>query len=222
MKALDYEIREITEDTCSDEVLEEIALIHRTMLPDGFLSTLGTPFLKTIYREIAADPNSQLLCAAAPRNVTLGFICGTTSTSSLYRRFVTRNIFCTFVNLSPKLLSYRFLLKISQTLFIPSRNKQNELPAPQLLNFCVSADYQGKGVGRLLFSNLRHWFETRHINEVTITTGCEQQSAQSFYEAHGLQPLGTCSLHKPNDSVIYIWKMAHQYTAKKLKQIKTC
>lgn len=208
MKSLDYDIREITGDTCNDEAFEEIALIHQAMLPDGFLSTLGTPFLKTIYREIAADPNSQLLCATDLRNVTLGFICGTTSTSSLYRRFITRNLCRTFARLSPKLLSYRFLLKISQTLFIPSRNKQNELPAPQLLNFCVSARHQGKGVGKQLFAKLRHWFKTRNINEVTITTGCEQQNAQSFYEAHGLQPLGACSLHKANDSVIYIWKLS--------------
>lgn len=208
MKSFNYDIREITGDTCNDGVLEEIALIHQAMLPDGFLSTLGTPFLKTIYREIAVDQNSRLLCAVGPQDITLGFICGSTSTSSLYRRFVTRNLFRAFVILLPKLLSYQLLLKISQTLFIPSRNKKNELPAPQLLNFCVSADYQGKGVGKQLFAQLRHWFKTRNINEVTITTGCEQQNAQSFYEAHGLQPLRACSLHKANDSVIYIWKIS--------------
>lgn len=197
----------ITEDICSDDILEQIALIHRAMLPDGFLSTLGTPFLKTIYRELAADPNSQLLCAATDQNTTLGFICGTISTSSLYKRFVASNLLRVFVILLPHLLSYQLWKKLCQTLFVPRRNKQNELPPPQLLNFCVSVDYQGKGVGKLLFHDLMGWFQTKNIREVTITTGRKQQSAQSFYEGHGLQRLGAYSLHQTNDSVVYIWKI---------------
>ena len=107
--------------------------------------------------------------------------------------------------LFPKLVSFRVLKRIIETLIIPSKTKNISLPSAQLLNFCISEEYQGKGVGGSLFKRLMSWFQSKNISEVTIITGKDQLSAQRFYHKQGLNQQNTVALHDNDESVVYIW-----------------
>ncbi|MGI9460608.1 MAG: GNAT family N-acetyltransferase [Pirellulales bacterium] len=205
MKNYSIEIQDITKYSCNDLALEEISSIHQKVLKDGFLSSLGRPFLRSIYRELANDPQSCLLCALQNNNI-VGFICGTTNTSAFYKRYLKQNIVRGIFTLLPKFLSFQFLKKIIETLTIPTRTKQIELPTAQLLNFCVSERCQGNGIGGLLFNRLTVWFHSKNISEVTIITGKEQKIAQRFYHRQGLKEYSTVEIHDNNESVVFIWK----------------
>lgn len=205
MQSCSFEIKAIMKDSCDEYLLSKISSIHQETLQGGFLSSLGSSFLKKIYRELANDPNSHLICAMH-NEVIVGFICGTTNTSSFYKRFLQRNLVSGIIFLLPKLSSARVLKKLVETLVIPSRTKKIALPSAQLLNFCISNQYQGKGLGKLLFNALMSWFQSNDINEVTIITGQEQKAAQHFYHKQGLEQKNTVSIHDDNESVVYIWE----------------
>ena len=198
-------IIEITKENKTDPILSTIASIHKDTLTSGFLSTLGTPFLKTVYSELASDPNSQLICAFDGEDL-VGFICGTTNTLVFYKRFIIRNALRVIWILLPRLFSLKFLKKVLETLFIPRQTQNIELPVAQLLNFCVSKNYQGAGIGCQLFNHLISWFQSTNTHAVTIITGSEQKQAQAFYHKQGLQHENSISLHDESQSYIYVWK----------------
>ena len=204
MQTCSFVIKEVTKDSCDGLTLDQISSIHQETLEHGFLSSLGGQFLKQIYRELAKDPNSHLVCATR-NQVIVGFICGTTNTSAFYKRFLKRNLLYGMLVLFPKLVSFRVLKRIIETLIIPSKTKNISLPSAQLLNFCISEEYQGKGVGGSLFKRLMSWFQSKNISEVTIITGKDQLSAQRFYHKQGLNQQNTVVLHDSNESVVYIW-----------------
>lgn len=204
MQTCSFVVKEVTKDSCDGITLDQISSIHQETLEHGFLSSLGGQFLKQIYRELAKDPNSHLVCATH-NQVIVGFICGTTNTSVFYNRFLKRNVIYGMLVLFPKLMSFQGLKKIIETLIIPSKTKKISLPSAQLLNFCISKEFQGNGVGGSLFKTLMSWFQSNNISEVTIITGKDQLSAQRFYQKQGLNQQNTVALHDNDESVVYIW-----------------
>lgn len=198
-----FVIEEINSDSYDDNMLNKISSIHQQVLKNGFLSSLGNSFLKSIYRELAIDSHSCLLCVLQD-NTVAGFICGTTNTSVFYKRYLRRNFLRSCFALLPKISSFKFLKRIVETLAIPTQTKKIELPPAQLLNFCVSDQCQGNGIGTLLFDNLMLWFHRNNISEVTIITGKEQVSAQRFYKKQGLREQTKVTIHDNSESVVFI------------------
>jgi ribosomal protein S18 acetylase RimI-like enzyme len=192
-------------DECADEVLLQIADIHRREISEGFLSTVGSNFLMKLYRCVAGSPHTFLLAAMSDGSV-LGFVAGCADTSQFYKYFFKRAGISVLPMLLPKLLSVDRLKRITETLLYPRRKHNQGLPASEILNFCTCREFQGQGIGRTLFSALMEEFRSRGIEEIKIVTGAHQVSAQKFYEKLGAGLVKDIEVHRGAKSLVYLYR----------------
>jgi ribosomal protein S18 acetylase RimI-like enzyme len=166
---------------------------------------LGDRFLVLLYEVLVASPSAFSFAAVADGRV-LGFIVGATDTGLVFKEFARRGGARAFVALAPRLLSWRRLKRVVETLLYPSR-KDDGLPEPEILNFGVRPATQGQGVGAALFDRLVEEFRSRGVESIRIVTGESQQSAQAFYERRGARLAKTVELHKGTRSRVYVYDL---------------
>jgi len=192
--------------TIDDAVYKRIAEIHIAEIPAGFLSGLGEKFLTRLYQELARATGSFLLIAFDDKRVA-GFLCAGVDTKSIVKTVLKRSAFSLFPTLLLKLLSFKTVKKVIETLKYPSQKISLDLPASEILNFCVSSAYQRKGMGRKLFVEMVEEFKRRSVYEIKIVTGENQQRAQSFYESLDAVKVAEIEVHKGVKSMVYVYKI---------------
>lgn len=186
-----------------------MAEIHREAISEGFLSTLGEGFLSGLYRHLS-DMEDAFAFVACEDDQVLGFIVGALDTGRVYRSYARRGGASAMLALAPKMLSPRRIVRVAETLLYPNRKQDDGLPEPEILNFCVRGDYQGKGVGGRLFASLCEEFAERGVAAIRIVTGEGQRSAQQFYEAKGAVFATTTQVHKGTTSRVYTYRIARE------------
>lgn len=179
-----------------------LARLHREEIAGGFLTSLGDPFLQGLYKALAQSPSAVLFVATVDDR-PCGFILGTTGTSQVYREGLRRLPWSAICRLAIKLVRFEVMRKAWETLCYPSRTSETQLPAAEILNFCVSSSSQGRGIGRQLFAHLMRELRMRGVDEVRIVTGASQTQAHRFYEKVGATLATTIEVHRDSDSLVY-------------------
>lgn len=196
-------IRKISSDD-GREVFNQIALIHKKVIDQGFLASFSLTALSRLYRAIAGSKLCFLFGAFQGDRV-VGFICGSESTDQFYKEFFMKNSLIMLPLIINKLFSIKNIKRIFETLFYPSKEECRELPKAEILNFCVLNEMQGKGVGKRLFASLTGEFKHRNIQQIKIVTGESQESAQNFYAKHNASLVEKIEIHKGTGSLIYLY-----------------
>ncbi|MBS1723716.1 MAG: GNAT family N-acetyltransferase [Armatimonadetes bacterium] len=199
------EIRPI-DPTSTPLVFDEMAAVHRNEITEGFLSQFGDKFLSRLYRSISGS-SSAFCLGAFEDDRLLGFIVGATDTGRVYKDYARTGGLGTFLTLAPKLFSPARLKRIVETLVYPNKKRSDDLPEPEILNFCVRKETQGTGVGGRLFAALLAEFGRRGVQTIRIVTGESQVSAQQFYEKRGAKLAATTEIHKGTTSRIYVFEV---------------
>lgn len=200
------DLPEIKKNPRNKKVLSECARIHVELIPDGFLSTLGEYFLTQLYDYLASNQRSFLLVAQED-NTVLGFICGSYGTGSLYRGFALRKAVLIGFPLLLRLFKTGVLSRLIEVVRYPAGEVHQDAPGSEILNFCVVKDYQGKGIGGLLFEAMCSEYRDQGIEKIRIVTGSQQLSAQQFYEAKGARLLTGLQIHGGHDSLMYTYSI---------------
>ena len=183
---------------------KEIASIHKSEISEGFLSTLGISFLAKMYQSLSLSPYSFLIIAQENTRV-VGFICGGINTGKTMKRFFfTQGIFV-LPQIMIKMLSFKTIKKILETLSYPGQKANTNLPKAEIFNFCVSNEVQGKGIGKKLFFSLCERYRQLGIDKIKIVTGENQKKAQFFYEKLSAHKIGEIEVHKGSKSLIYTY-----------------
>ncbi len=185
-------------------VFESIAGLHKEVISEGFLSTLGDSFLVTLYKTLASSSVAFILVAEDGKEV-VGFIAGSLATGKVYKDFMRRAGLKSLFVMLPKLLSPARVKRILETLLYPKKQRDSELPDPEILNFCVKGDRQGAGVGGMLFRALCEEMKSRQVEKIRIVTGGNQVSAQAFYEAKGAVLAKEIEVHSGDKSLVYLY-----------------
>lgn len=188
----------------STSVFNQLAEIHRKEIHEGFLSTLGDRFLVRLYTTLA-NANNSFVFASFEGDKMLGFIVGAMDTGAVYKEFARKAGLSSFVALLPKLFSLARIRRILETLLYPKKKQADDLPEPEILNFCVRSETQGQGVGGRLFEELCAEFSRRGVPRIRIVTGESQRSAQTFYERKGAHLAAETEVHKDTKSRIYVF-----------------
>ena len=180
--------------------------IHIEEIDDGFLSTLGPRLLIELYRTLSTSRHAFLIVASMNEDV-FGFICGSTNTGRVYMDFIKRAGLHALWILGPKVVSFKRIKRVLETLLYPRKKENIGLPESEILNFCVSKNFQRQGVGRALFNALIYEFKRRGVDEIKIVTGVNQIQAHMFYESIGAVLIRTISVHEGTPSIIYVYKI---------------
>ena len=99
-----------------------IASLHMHEIDQGFLSELGLRFL-TMFYPSAIESGSGFCIVGEQEGEIVGFVCGTTSLSSLYKAFLMRHTVQAIPVILPKLFNVQRIKKIVETLLYPSKKE---------------------------------------------------------------------------------------------------
>ena len=194
----------------SKDHFREIARLHSDGITEGFLSTLGIPFLTRLYMGISKEKNSGVLVAveeggedggsvsqldSAKENI-LGFISYSKDVKSCYKHVMFSNCFSLGVAMIPNIFKPTIYKKIFETLIYPFAHKDipeeivedkaNPLRS-ELLSMAVSENARGKGIGKLLVKAVDEAMLRMDVNGYYVVTHGIDERSNGFYQRCGFE-----------------------------------
>lgn len=187
------------EDT---ERYRQVAALHAACIDQGFLATLGQPFLSLMYQAIDEAPGSVLIVDEAEGRVR-GFVSGAAGMGAIYRRMLTHPVRLA-VALLPSLFRPSRLRRILEILRYGGGHGSEPLPAAELLSIAVDPLWRGKRVAESLYRNLEAYWAGRSVSAFRITVGDALVPAHNFYRRMGAVPVARVEVHAGEGSVVYV------------------
>ena len=183
-------------------VFRQIAQLHAECIDQGFLSSLGVPFLTLLYEAIDSE-SSCVLNIKERQNKVIGFVAGAQGMGPIYRRLLI-NWPRLFLALLPSIFSFTKMKKIVEIIVL-SRTAKPVLHCPraELLSIAVSKVDRGKGYAETLYESLCENFKTLGVTEFCIVVGDALIPAHRFYRKMGAKVIGTIEVHRGQSSVVY-------------------
>ena len=134
-----------------------VASLHWDNINQGFLATLGVPFLTLLYEAIDKDSESVLLVERVDRRV-VGFVTGTHGLGRIYKQLLLKPLRLIY-SLKSCILSPSKMFKIIEVLLISKDSDiSSDLPKQELLSIVVNPAFQRGGHAENLFNALCSYF----------------------------------------------------------------
>lgn len=195
----------------SEENVSQIAYLHKSGIPSGFMSSLPDKLLIKVYAQLI---HSEVVFVAIENNEVIGFISCATNLGKFYKKFAMANFLSVTIMLFPRIFSLAFLKKLFETITIPFRKTQSSEvffnietdihQIPELLSIVTDNKMQGKGVGKMLLESLILFLKNKEIKHLKVVAGNELISANNFYSKNGFQLYSTVEIHKGALSNLYV------------------
>jgi ribosomal protein S18 acetylase RimI-like enzyme len=181
------------------------ARLHASEISEGFLPSLGQPFLARLYRRIVRSPESFLLVAADGESI-VGFVAGTERVGDLYRSFLLHDGAVATIAALPRVV--RSWRRVYETLRYPAGSGDDharDLPAAELLAIAVAPAARGRGTGRQLVAALTDEFQRRGVGGVRVVVGEGNDAAIGLYEHCGFTKAARIEVHRGTPSQVLTW-----------------
>ena len=176
--------------------------LHAEQIADGFLSLLGPPFLRRLYRRIVLSPGS-FLFVADDGNRTVGFIAGSTEVTGLYKSFLWHDGIPAAIAAGWHLL--RGWRRVLETLRHGSSGGSGVGRGAELLAVAVDPTETGRGVGRLLVSSFLGEVTSTGGDAAHVVVGADNVVAVALYERAGFHQVEHFELHPGTTSLLMQW-----------------
>lgn len=184
------------------DIYKQVARLHTANIDQGFLSSLGLPFLSLLYEAIDADESSVLLVAEREGRV-VGFVSGAEGMGRIYRQLLRRSLRLSWT-LMPTLFAPHKLWRVAEILFLSRRsNPMSAFAHAELLSIAVDPAHRGAGLAQDLYRQLTEHFRRRHVDAFRIVVGEQLSAAHCFYLKRGARPVGAVRIHAGERSVVY-------------------
>jgi ribosomal protein S18 acetylase RimI-like enzyme len=166
-----------------------VAAVHLSAFPGSFLSLLGAPFLRVMYRSFLVDENSIFLVCETNDSTIVGFAVGSgTHGGSRNRwlaiRFLPQFVFAVLPVLAASPL--RISARLFRRFFDIDGSPDIPREAAVLRSIGVLESRRGSGVADALMKNFEEAALQRGAGSVHLTTDAlDNHRAQRFYERRG-------------------------------------
>jgi ribosomal protein S18 acetylase RimI-like enzyme len=180
--------------------LEQVAQLHADRISEGFLPTLGIPFLERLYGRVAASDDS-FVFAAEDGGRVVGFCAGAADITALYKRFLLRDGFVAGLRAAPRIA--RSLPRVVETLRYPSSD--DDLPRAEILAVAVASDAGGRGIGRDLLTASTQAFLAIGVHAAKVVTTADNEAALALYRGGGFTTAATVVVHGGTQSQVLVW-----------------
>jgi ribosomal protein S18 acetylase RimI-like enzyme len=187
------------------------ARLHVSEISEGFLPTLGQPFLERLYLRIVRSPRSFLLVAEREL-AQVGFVAGTEDVRALYTEFLWHDGFSAARAALPRVL--RSSRRVFETLRYGvgghgPRDKDttaaDDAPAAELLAIAVAPDERGHGAGHALVDAFTGELSVRRVERARVVVGADNAAAIALYRRSGFRPSETIEVHRGTRSQVLTW-----------------
>jgi ribosomal protein S18 acetylase RimI-like enzyme len=169
--------------------LRQVAELHADRISEGFLPTLGIPFLERLYRRVAASDDAFVFVADDGERVA-GFCAGAADITALYKRFLLHD-------------GLAAGLRVIETLQYPSGG--DDLPRAEILAVAVAGEAGGRGVGRALLSASTQAFLALGVHAAKVVTTADNEAALALYTGCGFTTAATVVVHGGTQSRVLVW-----------------
>lgn len=167
--------------------IKEIAHLHREAFPDFFLTQLGLPFLRTLYKGYLDDSNSGIIVAEEERNI-VGFIAYSTDYPVFFKKLIRHRIvqfaWCSFV----AILHHPSFAK---RLFMAFRKSDSVVKTEkyvELASICTDPTKEGQGIGTALINYLKSIVDFNIYAFINLETDADNNEAVNrFYQRNGFK-----------------------------------
>ncbi len=180
--------------------LRAIADLHATRIDEGFLTSLGTPFLRRLYARVLRSHDA-FVVVDDHDGVTTGFAAGVADLGALYRRFIVHDGLRAGLQAAPRLL--KNLPRVVETLRYPTMT--GGLPEAEVLAVAVAADRSGHGVGQALVRKAIDEFVNHGIRTAKVMTTADNLAALAMYRACGFVAADGLEVHAGRSSEVLVW-----------------
>lgn len=185
----------------------QVAALHANSIGQGFLATLGVPFLSLMYQAIDESGTGVLLTEQRDGRV-IGFVTGCAGMKQIYMRML-RSPLRLARALAPSLIRPAGLLRILEILRYDGGDASpaQDGPRAELLSIAVAPEARGIGVAEALYKKLVSHFSSIGEPAFRIVVGDALQPAHRFYERMGALPVGRLEVHRGEGSVLYVHQL---------------
>lgn len=180
--------------------VDKIARLHAGQIDEGFLTSLGLPFLRRLYRRVLESEDCFIVVDVDGGEVT-GFAAGVADLGSLYRRFVIRDGLAAGLRSAPRLI--RSLPRVVETLRYPQAVAT--LPNAEILAVAVAGSSWGAGIGRTLVRAAVAEFASRSIVTAKVITTTDNDRALAMYRGAGFVTVAHVEMHAGRVSEALVW-----------------
>ena len=178
-----WSIRELSGN--NQVYIRELVSLHSQAFPDFFLTKLGEPFLRTLYKGYLDDPNSGIIVAEDNCSL-LGFIAYSNDYPGFYKRLIKEKIvqfaWCSFL----AVLRHPLFIKRILGAFGKSDSVVKDQKYVELASICVSPSAEGRGVGSALIDYLKSMVDFSEYAYINLETDADDnEKAIEFYLKNG-------------------------------------
>ncbi len=192
------------EPRLSNDEYARVAFLHLSNIREGFLSTLGLPFLSILYKAIDESEKGVLIVHRVD-NLIVGFVSGSEGMRPIYLRLL-KNFPSLLRALFPALFDAAKVKKIVELLFLQREVQSDsyQTAKAELLSIVVVPEFRGKGIALSLYQRLCRHFAQKGIVSFIITVGDDLDSAHRFYRKSGAESIGHLQVHAGVNSTLYL------------------
>jgi ribosomal protein S18 acetylase RimI-like enzyme len=176
------------------------ATMHASEISEGFLPSLGHPFLARLYRRVVRSPRSFLLVGDDDGRA-VGFVAGSENVGELYRSFLLHDGVPAALRALPRIV--RSGRRVFETLRYPAGD--NDLPEAELLAIAVAPDARSQGIGRALVEAFTAELRRRDVDGARVVVAADNERAVRLYEACGFKPATRVEVHAGRASQVLTW-----------------
>jgi ribosomal protein S18 acetylase RimI-like enzyme len=179
------------------------ASLHSAEIVDGFLSTLGRPFLTRLYRRLARCDDAFLLVAELDDHA-VGFLAVALDTRRFYRTFLVRDGARAIAVAAPRLVAA--LPHVVETLrYGTGRPPGSAAAGAEILAVAVARDVRGCGAGGALVRAATEELRRRGVSAARVVAGQSNTAAISLYRSCGFELSGLTEIHRGQTSQVLTW-----------------
>ena len=188
---------------------DAVAALHTARISEGFLVTLGAPFLRRLYRRIVQSAAAYVLVVDAPdthapagSRAICGFIAVAEHTDALYREFLWRD------GVPAALAAARGISRAPRSVFETLRyglRGGEHAAGAEVLSTAVAPEYGQLGIGTRLVRAALEELETRGVSSARVVTAVGNDAAARAYEHGGFRKGGLDEVHRGVAQQLLVW-----------------
>ncbi len=178
-------IREL--DKADNGCITTLSKLHMVAFPDFFLTQLGLPFLKSLYKGYVEDENSGILVAESDGKL-VGFIAYSNEYSKFYKELLKRHLirfaFCSLL----AVLRHPSVCRRLLGAFKKSDEVKRDKAYVELASICVNPKIGNKGIGSKLIQHLKNITDFSVYSYINLETdACGNDAVNQFYVKNEFQ-----------------------------------